>query len=468
MQSAPSRWAAFHILMQMERSRDHADDLLRSERVARLSAQDRDLATALVMGVLRWQILLDKDICGYLARPAAKLDLPIQIALRLGAYQLRWMDRIPAHAAIGESVALCRAAGHEHASRMVNAVLRKIAAGKCDRGEAANARDSTELAMVTAHPEWMVKRWVDHFGLEQVKWICELDQQVPETHLRIIDAKAVEEIEAAGVGLEDGGLLARALHLRGTTVRIADLLRGGRVRVQDEGSQLVAELAGEGKRILDYCAAPGGKTMILAENNPAAEIDACDASESRLEAMRQRMAAMNSFPWAEQIRTHHADAVEWMAHQPDRQWDLVLVDAPCSGTGTLGRNPEIRHRLCEEDLSVFAERQSALLQSAMHASSRRIVYSTCSLEPEENEQVVAAAVTAHPEWGLRSLSDEVARLRDNGRLTQAGTQWLMSGLQPDGTLWLLPKRRNAGLDGDPMVRTDGFFVAVLERREIPE
>ena len=200
--------------------------------------------------------------------------------------------------------------------------------------------------------------------------------------------------------------------------------------------------------------------MILAENNPDAEMDAWDASEPRLEAMRQRMAGMNSFPWAERIRMHHADAVEWMAHQPARQWDLVLVDAPCSGTGTLGRNPEIRHRLCEEDLSAFAERQNALLRAAMDASSRRIVYSTCSLEQEENEEVIAAALAVHPEWHLRSLGDEVARLRGDGRLTETGLQWLMSGLQPDGTLWLLPKQ----LDANRVVRTDGFFVAMLERR----
>ena len=461
MQSAPSRSAAFHILLQLEKLRDHADDLLRSERVARLSAQDRDLCTALVMGVLRWQILLDKLIGGYLARPSAKLDLPIRIALRLGAYQLLWMDRIPAHAAIGESVALCRAAGHEHASRMVNAVLRKIAVAAWEQVEAAMAHDSAELARVTAHPEWMVKRWVDHFGVEPVKWICEHDQQVPETHLRVMDANVVDEMEAAGIALEAGSLLTCARHLRGTTVRIADWLGDGRVRVQDEGSQLVAELAGAGWRILDCCAAPGGKTMILAENNPDAEMDAWDASEPRLEAMRQRMAGMNSFPWAERIRMHHADAVEWMAHQPARQWDLVLVDAPCSGTGTLGRNPEIRHRLCEEDLSAFAERQNALLRAAMDASSRRIVYSTCSLEQEENEEVIAAALAVHPEWHLRSLGDEVARLRGDGRLTETGLQWLMSGLQPDGTLWLLPKQ----LDANRVVRTDGFFVAMLERRD---
>lgn len=201
--------------------------------------------------------------------------------------------------------------------------------------------------------------------------------------------------------------------------------------------------------------------MILAENNPDAEIDAWDASGPRLEAMRQRIATMTSFTWAERIRMQHTDAVEWIAHPPARQWDLVLVDAPCSGTGTLGRNPEIRHRLSEEDVSVFAERQSALLQAAMDASSRRIVYSTCSLEQEENEQMMAAALAARPEWQLRSLRDEVARLQEDGRLTETGVQWLISGLRPDGTLWLLPKQ----LDTERVVHTDGFFVAMLERRD---
>lgn len=456
MKSAPARTAAFHLLLRLESSRDHADDLLRGARVERLSAQDRDLATALVMGVLRWQILLDRRIRAYLSRPAAKLDPAVRIALRLGAFQLLGMDRIPDHAAIGESVALCRSAGHAHASRMVNAVLRRIAAGARGLPDADSARDEAELA--AAHPEWMVARWVKHYGLEQAKLLCAHGQQQPETHLRLVDANAGVELQADAAVKVDGQLLRCAVRLSAGDSRVAELLRSGRARVQDEGSQLVAELAGHGKRILDCCAAPGGKTMILAERNPEAEIDACDASLPRLEAMRQRLAAISALPWTRRIAAHHADAVEWIAQQRARHWDLVLVDAPCSGTGTLGRNPEIRHRLSEKDLLPYAERQSALLAAAMRASSRRIVYSTCSLEPEENAQVVATAMAAHPEWRLRSLADEVARLQRTGQLTETSVEWLRSGLQADGTLVMMPKR----LDADCLVRVDGFYVALLE------
>ncbi len=458
-ESAPARSTAFHILLRLEGSREHADEMLRADAMERLSEQDRDLATALVIGTLRWQILLDQRVRLHLARPAAKLDPPIRIALRLGAFQLLLMDRIPPHAAIGESVALARASGHAHASRMVNAVLRRIAGGARDLPTPDAAHSAEELAKATAHPLWIVERWIHHFGIEQAKLLCKHGQQQPETHLRIVDAEATTEIRAGEIPLMQGQLLRNSRRLRNTDQKIAELLRSGRVRIQDEGSQLVAELAGDGRSILDCCAAPGGKTMILAERNPESVIDACDVGLSRLEAMQQRLSAMTHLPWAQRIRTHHAEAVEWIARQPAMHWDLVLVDAPCTGTGTLGRNPEIRHRLQLVDLHAYAERQTALLHAAMRASSRRIVYSTCSLEPEENEMVVAAAMASHPEWRLVSLANEVLQLQKNGRLTEMGTEWLSSGLQPDGTLYMMARH----LDEDRSIQTDGFFVAMLER-----
>ncbi len=171
-------------------------------------------------------------------------------------------------------------------------------------------------------------------------------------------------------------------------------VREGRARVQDEGSQLIAELAAcagenldrKAKSILDACAAPGGKTLILAERNPEARIVACESSPQRLAALRKRLAA-----YAGRVECRLADAT---ALQEESAFDLVLADVPCSGTGTLGRNPEIRHRLRLEDLPRQAERQRAILRAALRAVRRggRVVYSTCSLEPEENEQVVAAVL----------------------------------------------------------------------------
>lgn len=464
--AAAARVAAFEALLRVEEQGAHADELLRASEVDRLSAPDRDLATALTMGVLRWQILVDARIRRYLARPDGKLDLPVRVALRLGALQLLRMDRIPDHAAIHESVALCRAAGHEHASRMVNAVLRRMAndESRDERDAAAGVPTAAELAARAAHPLWMVERWVSAFGAEQARRICEHGQRQPEMTLRLADEAAAEEWIAAGCRLEPGWALRNARRVVNGDGRGTGAWKSGRARAQDEGSQLVAELAvacgaNDEARILDCCAAPGGKTMILAERKPGARVDACEVSEARAEAMRSRLAAMSELPWVKGIHVHHEDAVEWMAREAAGAWELVVVDAPCSGTGTLGRNPEIRHRLRVEDLSRQHERQVGLLQAAMRASSKRIVYATCSLEPEENEQVLAAALAVDGEWKQISLESSIRALETSGRLTEAGAAWLRMGLNADGSLWMMTRE----VPGVGVVSADGFFVAVLER-----
>jgi 16S rRNA (cytosine967-C5)-methyltransferase len=227
------------------------------------------------------------------------------------------------------------------------------------------------------------------------------------------------------------------------------------VRVQDEGSQLIGELAafpGEDsnqnqKKILDACAAPGGKTFILAERNPQAQILACESSPRRLAELRKRLAA-----YADRVDCRLADAVEL---EEDAVFDLALVDAPCSGTGTLGRNPEIRHRLQLEDLPRLAQRQRDLLRAAIRAirPGGRVVYSTCSLEPEENEQVVAAAIAEH--WNAKqiSLAPAIETLQRNSILSPEGADRMQQCLTPEGALRLLPG----------VVPTDGFFVALIER-----
>jgi 16S rRNA (cytosine967-C5)-methyltransferase len=233
----------------------------------------------------------------------------------------------------------------------------------------------------------------------------------------------------------------------------------GRIRLQDEGSQLVAELAAIApdqklEKIVDTCAAPGGKTLILAERNPTARIVACEQSKSRLEALRNRLA-----PYADRVECRLADAaalpVHASAHSDDSGFDLALVDVPCSGTGTLGRNPEIRHRLSLEDLQRQAERQRAILIAALNAvrPGGSVVYSTCSLEPEENEQVVAAVLEATPNARVVSLEARITALRDKNILTAEAADELCGCLTTDGALRLLPGKFS----------TDGFFVALIER-----
>jgi 16S rRNA (cytosine967-C5)-methyltransferase len=458
---SPARKAAYQVLLAVERGHSHSDDLLRSKAVDALSAPDRHLATALVLGVLRWQIQLDHATRALLARPNAKLDAEIRVALRMGAFQILHMDRIPARAAIDESVGLAKEAGHRFASGMVNAVLRKLAPAP-----AAQPIDESDagLALQFAHPAWMVERWANFYGAEAARAICAHGQRQPATTIRLVDPGAEDELLRAGIELAPGSLLTAARTVLHGDITATRAFIEGRIRMQDEGSQLVAELAavGPNENILDTCAAPGGKTLILAERNPQAHIVACEQSEPRLDALRQRLAA-----YSERIECRLADA---SALTDESVFDLALADVPCSGTGTLGRNPEIRHRLRPEDLPRQAERQRAILSAALRAvhPGGSVVYSTCSLEPEENEQVIAAMVKGPT--GPQQLDGEpeeldvkvlpagelLAQLAARGVLTSEGLDRLRDAVTAEGALRLLPGR----------FACDGFFVCALERTAV--
>ncbi|MGD0940294.1 MAG: transcription antitermination factor NusB [Terracidiphilus sp.] len=495
---SPARKAAFHILLAVERGHSHSDDLLRGKAVSSLSESDRNLTTALVLGVLRWQILLDHQVQPLLARPNAKLDSEILIALRLGAFQILRMDRIPARAAINESVELAKQAGHRFASAMVNAVLRKLAkppqgatedpvlkghdfsrAEDAPKTKRALADEGSLSADLEAHPVWMVERWTKFFGLEAAEAICRHGQSEPALTVRIIGPDAYEpppvedrgfppiqqkeaewmghpsvrdELAKSGIVLEPGELLVGASTVLSGDITATEAFREGRVRFQDEGSQLVAELASGNRRqkvnsILDACAAPGGKTLILAERNPQARIVACESSAPRMEQLRKRLAHLG-----ERSECRLADATTL---SDNAAYDLVLADVPCSGTGTLGRNPEIRHRLRPDDLARQAERQRAILSAALRAvrPGGSVVYSTCSLEPEENEQVVAAVLAIAPNSRQLSLEARIGELLADGILTASGAEGLLRSLTPEGALRLLP----GGF------HTDGFFIALVER-----
>lgn len=449
---SPARNAAFQILMAVERGKSHSDDLLRGKVVDALSAPDRNLATALVLGVLRWQIRLDHQIRALLKHPNAKLDQEILIALRIGAFQLLHMDRIPARAAIDESVELAKRAGHRFASGMVNAVLRKMSgAPRHDVLEAT----AEELALSQAHPAWMVERWVAFYGIEAARAICHHGQTQPALTLRVSNPNAEAELMNAGIALAPGELLNAAHSVVSGDIAAAPALQEGRVRLQDEGSQLVAELAAcfsEGaasgvKSILDTCAAPGGKTLILAEHHPQAHIVACESSKQRLDQLRIRLTGLG-----DRIECRLTDAAD--LNEEDR-FDLALADVPCSGTGTLGRNPEIRHRLQREGLHRQAERQQAILQAALRSvrAGGHVVYSTCSLEPEENEEVVAAVLANTPRAKSIPLGGSIDALEAQGILHADAAQRLHRALTPAGALRLMPGN----------FRTDGFFIAMIEK-----
>ena len=469
-----ARSIAFDILQRIAAGKGHCDELLQERLVWPLSQEDRNLATALVMGVLRWQIRLDALVQPLLKRPGQKLPEPVAIALRMGAFQLLYMDRIPAHAAISESVELCRAAGQPHATGMVNAVLRKIALSpKASQSAAAEtkppqaAAPTAQIAARFAHPLWLVERWVAAYGPANAAAICEADQTQPMPAFRDVP-------EDASFGdLQPGRLLsaARIGTLTTAQAEASEQQRGQTcgLHSMDEGSQLVAEIAAFGVpaagRILDCCAAPGGKTRVLAERNPASEVVAADASKRRLDEMRRRLEAD---PRAGNIRFVRADAgvvvdasiAADASEAPPAiagSFDRILCDVPCSGTGTLARNPEIRHKLRPENLPLFAARQRTILQASMQrlAPGGRVVYSTCSLEPEENQAVVAACLASSPagEFRLVDMAGVLAGLRDAGIVRPEAAEMLSQTALQEGCLRTLPGVHPC----------DGFFAAVIER-----
>jgi 16S rRNA (cytosine967-C5)-methyltransferase len=407
--------------MQVETSSAHSDDLLHGTALQKLSQADRNLATALVMGVLRWQIALDAELAKLLDRPDQSLPDEIVIALRIGAFQLRHMDRIPAHAALSESVELVRAAGHPKAAGLVNAILRKLSTKPAPRKPIVESVDA--MAKRLGHPAWIVTRWDSFYGKEAALAICEYDQRETQRGDLFSPDRAAEEADA---------------------------------NVIDDGSRLIAELAAAShaspQRIWDACAAPGGKTTVLAQRHRNAALLATDISTKRLQSMQRRLET--GFPDHE-IRFLEADAAR--LPESEGSFDLILCDVPCSGTGTLARNPEIRHRLQPSEFDRQATRQREILGAALKRlrPGGRLLYSTCSLEPEENEEVVKSGLAqTGPQKNLRTvpIAELLERLQAAGLIHDDADH--LKQLLRGNALRTLP---GANFHGD------GFFAAAFAR-----
>jgi 16S rRNA (cytosine967-C5)-methyltransferase len=435
-----ARLAAFNVLRRVEEEGAYAALLLAASE-EKMRADDRALCYELVLGTLRWQLWLDRLIEHYAGRSTASLDAPVRRALRLGLYQLRFLSRIPASAVVNESVKLIHLSRLRSAAAFTNAVLRRATREPLYDPSADVADPIERLAVETSHPAWLIERWIKAFGIEEAEAFARANNNAPPVAFRVIERRAsvldvLDEVLAAGGVAQPSQVAPAAWRVQGATAALQTLAREGKIYLQDEASQLVAHVldARDGERVLDVCAAPGSKTTHIAARTPNLSIIvAGDIHEHRVRTVVKTAARQE----VERLRVVVHDA-EIALPYPESSFDRVLVDAPCTGTGTLRRNPEIRWRISSPDILDLSGRQQRILASAARMVRRlgHLVYSTCSVEPEENEEVVA-----------RFLSE-------NGNFNQVAVNAPPELLSENGAARTWPHRSGA----------DGFFIASFERQ----
>ncbi len=428
------RSLALGILIRVERDRAHAAPLL-DARGASLPRRDRDLLRAVVKGVLRNAIRLDHVLARHLDRPVEELDAPVRAALRLGAAQLLLLDRIPSHAAVSETVAAVKEIAPRGAG-LVNAVLRKVAASEERPGAVllpgVDALD--RLAVETSHPRWLVRRWKERFGREATAGVLAADNADSPVDLLadplVGSRDEVREILAGdGVRAVPSEWAPLALTVEEGDAIGHPLVRSGRLAVVDAAAQALVELVPSADVVVDLTAAPGGKTRTLLARGRARRVVALELQPSR--AVRLARNLSNGLRRSE-VLVVLGDAAR--PPLPPGRFESVLLDAPCSGTGTLRKNPEIRSRLRREDFGPLASLQQELLRSALDllAPGGTVTWITCSLEPEENEDVVDAV--------LAGRADAVRLPAESMLLPAALAPWC----RPDGLVRVLPGPENDG------------------------
>ena len=413
--------------------------------------RDRALLVELTAGTLRWRAALDARLARSSRRPLGELSPGVRATLRLAAYQLAHLDRIPPHAAINESVELVRAIGEPRAAGFVNGVLRALQRAPRLALPARPAADGDRgsqlryLSVTLSHPEWLAARWVERHGFEAAERWCQFNNAAPAVTVRSIrnvESRALlDALRAAGFQADPAPFVTDAIVLPpGVLGRLPASLADD-LLVQDEASQIVARAVGASTdhRVLDVCAAPGAKTIVLAADVGKAEtIVASDFRPSRVRLLRRT------------LRRAEADVpvVALDATRPlpfGRVFDRVFLDAPCSGLGIIRRDPDLKWSRRPEDLAGFAAVQRRMLERAAEvvAPGGRLVYATCSSEPEENEEVVAAFLARDARFETVSVA--------LGPAVRGGDRFIGE----DGFLRTRPFR-------DAL---DAFFAAALERRQ---
>ncbi|BAS27438.1 16S rRNA (cytosine(967)-C(5))-methyltransferase RsmB [Limnochorda pilosa] len=453
--ASPARQAAARVLLRVERNQAFANRALAAELDrGNLPSRERALATQLVYGTLRWQGRLDGWIGRLAGRASSQLDPATRVILRLAGYQVLILSGVPPEAACDQAVRLAHGL-RPQAAGLVNAVCRRMSRREAVDPPAGQEGDRTaRLAELHSHPRWLVERWAARVEPPELEaWLEANNRESPVAvrvnRLRSDPDRAAASLVREGFQVEPGALLSEALRVHGGRIGDAAAFRSGWITPQDESSQLAAHLLAPRahEQVLDLCSAPGGKATHLAElMEDRGRVVAVDLHPGKLRQVEEaaRRLGLRSI----ETQPHDARVLppEW-----EGRFDRVLLDAPCSGLGVVGRRPEIRWRSDEETIRSRVPLQQALLARAVRAlrGGGRLLYTTCSVEPEETRAQAAWLVEQHPQMV------PVARSEVEALLERAGVHGLHPG--DGGDVVLLPHRNG----------TDGFFLALFEKKENP-
>ena len=448
--TAPARRAALAVLNAVHDGRSDLPEALDRTRGRLQDPRDRALAVAIAVGTLRWRARLDHAIAQVASRPLARIEPEILDILRLAAYQLQHLERVPPYAVLHDAVALAHRAGKHGAAPFVNAVLRALTdkavafpprpprspdTTRADRDAALNY-----LSVTQSHPRWLVERWLDRHGFDAVdRWTAFNNTVAPITiranTRRIATEDLVAQFADENVVLRVSRWSTKALVVERGNPLTSRLANQGLFWVQDEASQLVAELVDikPGERVLDACSAPGNKALVFAETmQHRGTLVAADRRAARIQLLARHLGAMG----ADCATVLRSDACQPALRA---SFDCVIVDAPCSGLGTLRRDPDIKWRRQADDLGQLSDYQTRLLNGvqAVVRPGGRLYYAVCSLEPEEADQVIDRFLDTHPDFERdHPRSPHVARFVDDA-----------------GTFRTVPERDEL----------EGFFAVMLRR-----
>lgn len=447
--SKPIREVALDMLLQIEKNQAYSNLLLnQTVKRSKLDQRDVGLLTEIVYGTIQRRDTLDFYLQPFIKKGVSSLDVWVKILLRLSVYQIVYLDRVPDRAIVHEAVQIAKKKGHKGISGMVNGVLRSILRQGLPTFD--QVKDETKrLALETSFPLWIVKRWVEQYGLDETKAMCETSLTPPSVTVRVNRVKgtvteAIERLTEEGLIVKRGELSPDAIVIEKGNVFETRAYNQGYVTAQDESSMLVGQAVDvqPGMSVLDACAAPGGKSTHLAEQmNDEGTVLSFDLHEHKVKLIRQQAERLN----LKSIQAEALDARKIDQRLPGLQFDRVLIDAPCSGFGVIRRKPDIKWTKSEQDILAIHVIQQDILDAVAPfvKPGGTLTYSTCTVDKEENEESVRAFLTNHEDFELDSTLED--------RLPEKLVQ---SGRYQTGMVTILPQD----------FQTDGFFIASLRKK----